>query len=142
MSFPALNADLNLIIAGGMSGGSVMTQLLHCTMSDIIKGSVNAVGVPMATQWPQTITVDATRSAAATMVLKQAQVDYAKKVLTDLEKNKTISPVAGLKNAPVYIYTGANDIILPTPNQESQTMIYRDLGAKIIAHEIDANAGH
>ena len=70
MSFPALNADLNLIVAGGMSGGSVMTNLIHCTMSDIIKGSVNAVGIPMASQWPQTITVDSTRTAAATMVLK------------------------------------------------------------------------
>ena len=69
-------------------------------------------------------------------------VDYAKKVLTDLETNKTITPIASLKNAPVYVYTGVGDNILPTPNQEAQAMLYTALGANVIEHEIDANAGH
>lgn len=69
-------------------------------------------------------------------------VDFAKKTLTELENNETISPVAGLKDSPVYIYTGMMDNILPPPNQEAQSMLFKAMGANVIEYERDSEGGH
>ena len=52
MSLPPLNANLDLIIAGGMSAGSAMTMFTHSVNSDIIKGAICVIGAPVGSLWP------------------------------------------------------------------------------------------
>ena len=62
------------------------------------------------------ITVDSERSEAETKQLENTQVVFAQTLLTELDANKSISPTSGLKDSPVYIYSGMKDTLLPPPN--------------------------
>lgn len=129
IKLPKLNIDLKQTTTSGVSSGAYMATQFHIAYSDIVTGAAQVAGGPYgcADNIPGTppglVALERcmkTQAGAPNLGQLVANVQY-------LEKSKAIGSLDNLKNARVYLFSGANDTVVTRPVVDASEALYKAL---------------
>jgi poly(3-hydroxybutyrate) depolymerase len=138
---PSFSIQANRIFVAGISSGAAMAVQLNVAYSATFKGAALYAGVPYYCAGYGLFAAERALAGCSTVISGKELADI-EKTTRSWANQGLIDPVANLKSAQIYLWSGGLDTDVPQRVVNELEVFYHDFGANVFHYDNQFSAGH